>query len=105
MMEEKYIYFFLLKKASKPDSETDAATSEKGRPKFYFVPKAIYFVDHSEQLRRKGGTQGLMEEVNDESHVTAGKAASFASVWSTVLKPWASREPRYSSENGLTTTE
>lgn len=46
-----------------------------------------------------------MEEVNDESHVTAGKAASFASVWSTVLKPWASREPHYSSKNGLTTTE
>lgn len=55
-MEEKYIYFFLLKKASKPDSETDAATSEKGRPKFYLVPTEIYFVDHSEQLRRKGGT-------------------------------------------------
>lgn len=55
-MEEKYIYFFLLKKASKPDSDPDAAASEKGRPKFYLVPNEIYFVDHLEQLRRKGGT-------------------------------------------------
>lgn len=102
---KKYIYFFLLKKASVPDSDPDAATPVKGRPKFYLVPTEIYFVDHSEKLRRKGGTQGLMEEVNDESLVTGGWAATFASMWSSVLKPWASREPCYSSENGLTTTE